>query len=61
MIISVRGRGLRDGRRIDETRYTVTSLRTDADALSRDVRDRWSMENSWHWPRDTKPNEDGHR
>ena len=25
------------------------------------VRDRWSIENSWHWPRDTKHDEDAHR
>jgi predicted transposase YbfD/YdcC len=25
------------------------------------VRDRWSIENSWHWPRDTQLGEDGHR
>jgi predicted transposase YbfD/YdcC len=61
MIISVRSRGMREGRRIDETRYYVTSLRTGADALLRHVRDRWSIENSWHWPRDAKLNEDGHR
>jgi hypothetical protein len=25
------------------------------------VRDRWSIENSWHWPRDTQLGEDAHR
>jgi hypothetical protein len=25
------------------------------------VRDRWSIENSWHWPRDTGHREDPHR
>jgi hypothetical protein len=25
------------------------------------VRDRWSIENSWHWPRDTQLREDAHR
>ena len=38
-----------------------TSLRTGADALLRHVRDRWSIENSWHWPRDTQLDEDAHR
>jgi predicted transposase YbfD/YdcC len=69
MIIEVSSKGKRQGRRIDETRYTVTSLRTGADALLRHARDRWSnrfaeaksYENSWHWPRDTKLNEDAHR
>lgn len=61
MIIAVRSKGKRGRKLIDETRYYVTSLRTCADALLRHVRDRWSIENSWHWPRDTKLNEDGHR
>ena len=61
MIIEVSSKGKRQGRRIDETRYYVTSLRTGADALLRHVRDRWSIENSWHWPRDTKLDEDAHR
>ncbi len=25
------------------------------------MRDRWSIENSWHWPRDTQLKEDAHR
>ena len=60
-MIAVRSKGRRNGKSIDETRYYVTSLRTSAAALLRHVRDRWSIENSWHWPRDTKLNEDGHR
>jgi predicted transposase YbfD/YdcC len=39
----------------------VTSLRTTAKALLQHVRDRWSIENSWHWPRDTQLKEDAHR
>ena len=46
---------------VDETRYDVTSLRTSASALLRHVRDRWSIENCWHWPRDTQLREDAHR
>ena len=69
-VIAVRSKGIRDGKRIDETRYYVfaertsrcdTSLRTGAVALLRHVRDRWSIENSWHWPRDTQLHEDAHR
>ena len=60
MIIAVRSKGKRGRKLIDETRYYITSLRTGADALLRHVRDRWSIENSWHWPRDTTLNEDGH-
>jgi hypothetical protein len=36
-------------------------LRTSAKALLQHVRDRWSIENSWHWPRDTQLREDAHR
>ena len=69
-ILAVRCKGRRDGKQIDETRYYVlvertyrcdTSLRTTATALLQHVRDRWSIENSWHWPRDTQLKEDAHR
>ena len=30
-------------------------------ALLRHVRDRWSIENSWHWVRDVPLREDAHR
>ena len=60
-IIAVRSQGIREGRTVDETRYYVTSLRTGADALLRHVRQRWSIENSWHWPRDARLREDAHR
>ena len=60
-VIAVRSKGLRDGKPTDETRYYVTTLRTNARALLQHVRDRWSIENSWHWPRDTQLREDAHR
>ena len=69
-VIAVRSKGIRDGKRIDETRYYVfaertsrcdTSLRSSAQTLLQHVRDRWSIENSWHWPRDTQLREDAHR
>ena len=60
-VMAVRSKGTRDGKPIDETRYYVTSLRTSARALLQHVRDRWSIENSWHWPRDTQLREDAHR
>ncbi len=58
-VIAVRSKGKRNGKSIDETRDYITSLRTSAAALLRHVRDRWSLENSWHWPRDTQLGEDG--
>ena len=60
-IIAVRSQGIRDGRPVDETRYHVTSLRTSAKALLRLIRQRWSIENSWHWVRDVTLREDAHR
>jgi predicted transposase YbfD/YdcC len=60
-IIAVRSQGVRDGRPVDETRYYVTSLRTSAKALLLQVRNRWSIENSWHWVRDVALREDAHR
>ena len=61
MVLAVRCQGSRDGKPVDETRYYVTSLRTSARALLQHVRDRWSIKNSWHWPRDTQLKEDAHR
>lgn len=69
-ILAVRCKGVREGKPVDEIRYCViaertyrcvTSLRTAATALLQHVRDRWSIENSWHWPRDTQLREDAHR
>ena len=53
-ILAVRCKGTRDVKQVDDTRYYVSSLRTGAKALLQHVRDRWSIENSWHWPRDTQ-------
>ncbi len=60
-IIAVRSQGILDGRPVDETRYYVISLRTSAKALLRQVRNRWSIENSRHWVRDVTLRADAHR
>ncbi|MFM7641208.1 MAG: ISAs1 family transposase [Cyanobium sp.] len=60
-ILAVRCKGTRDGKPVDETRYYVSSLRTGAKALLRAIRQRWSIENSWHWVRDVPLREDAHR
>ncbi|MFM7312840.1 MAG: ISAs1 family transposase [Cyanobium sp.] len=60
-IIAVRSHGIREGKPQDETRYYVSSLRTGAKALLRAIRQRWSIENSWHWVRDVPLREDAHR
>jgi hypothetical protein len=60
-IIAVRSHGMREGKPQDETRYYVSSLRTGAKGLLRSIRQRWSIENSWHWVRDVPLREDAHR
>ena len=60
-IIAVRSHGIREGKPQDETRYYVSSLRTGAKALLKAIRQRWSIENSWHWVRDVPLKEDAHR
>lgn len=57
----MRSHGTRDGKPQDETRYYVSSLRTGAKALLKAIRQRWSIENSWHWVRDVPLREDAHR
>jgi rhamnogalacturonyl hydrolase YesR len=59
--IAVLSQGIREGKPQDETRYYVTSLRTGAKALIKAIRQRWSIENSWHWMRDVPLREDAHR
>jgi hypothetical protein len=47
-IISVRSHGIREDQPQAETRYYDSSLRSGAKALLRTIRQRWSIENSWH-------------
>jgi hypothetical protein len=69
-IIAVRSHGTRAGKLQDETRYYVvaertyrcdSSLRTGAKAMLKAIRQRWSIENNWHWVRDVPLREDAHR
>ena len=39
----------------------LTSVRTTPQALLRLIRQRWSIENEWHWARDAQLGEDAHR
>lgn len=59
-IISVRSHGIREGKPQGETRRYVSSLRTGPKALLRAIRQRWSIENSWHLVRDEPLREDSH-
>jgi predicted transposase YbfD/YdcC len=51
----------RTGKRVPRTLYFITTLRTAPEALLRLIRQRWSIENAWHWARDTQLGEDAHR
>jgi predicted transposase YbfD/YdcC len=51
----------RRGMQVPRSHYFLTSLRTKPEALLRLIRQRWSIENEWHWPRDTQLHEDAHR
>ena len=39
----------------------ITTVRTTPEALLRLIQQRWSIENEWHWVRDTQLGEDAHR
>jgi predicted transposase YbfD/YdcC len=51
----------RKSKRVEQAHYFLTSLRTAPKALLRLVRQRWSIENEWHWVRDVQLGEDAHR
>jgi predicted transposase YbfD/YdcC len=52
--------GTRRGKPIEQAHYFLTSLRTTPKALLRLIRQRWSIENEWHWSRDAQLGEDAH-
>ena len=39
----------------------LTSIRTTPESMLRLIRQRWSIENEWHWARDAQLGEDAHR
>jgi predicted transposase YbfD/YdcC len=51
----------RKGKRDIACHRFITNLRTTPEGLLRLVRQRWSIENQWHWVRDTQLGEDAHR
>ena len=51
----------RKGSRGTACHLFITSIRTSPQALLRLIRQRWSIENEWHWARDTQLGEDDHR
>ena len=60
-IVELVSQGRRDGKPFHQVHYFITTLRTSPKVLLRLVRQRWAIENQWHWPRDTQLGEDAHR
>ena len=51
----------RKGKRTTMRHRFLTSIRTTPETLLRLIRQRWSIENEWHWSRDAQLGEDAHR
>jgi predicted transposase YbfD/YdcC len=51
----------RKGKRTTTRHRFLTRIRTTPEALLRLIRQRWSIENQWHWARDAQLGEDAHR
>jgi len=60
-IIELVSTGRRVGKPCHHVYLFITTLRTSPKALLRLLRQRWAIENQWHWPRDTQLGEDAHR
>jgi hypothetical protein len=60
-IIELVSTGVRDGKPFRHIHHFITTLRTSPKALLRLVRQRWAIENEWHWVRDVRLGEDAHR
>jgi predicted transposase YbfD/YdcC len=52
--------GSRNGKPTEQAHYFLNTLRTSPKAMLRLVRQRWSIENEWHWVRDVQLGEDAH-
>jgi len=60
-IIEMETTGTRNGKPMrPHSQYFLTTLRTTPKALLRLIRQRWSIENEWHWERDVQLGEDAH-
>lgn len=60
-IIELVSSGQRDGKPFRHVHQFITTMRTSPKALLRLVRQRWAIENEWHWVRDVQLGEDAHR
>ncbi|MFM2124809.1 MAG: hypothetical protein RL328_1260 [Acidobacteriota bacterium] len=60
-LVEVRQVGRRGNKPVDECHYFLSSVQTSGSALLQLIRNRWSIENGWHWVRDVVFGEDRHR
>jgi len=60
-ILEVKATTTRKGKRELRQHQFITSLRTAPEALLRLIRQRWKIENEWHWARHVQLGEDAHR
>ena len=57
----VRSERIVNGKRSQETRYYISSLKFNAEEMARACRNNWGVENSFHWILDVALNEDNCR
>ena len=50
-----------NGKRSKETRYYISSLKSNAEEIAASIRNHWGVENSFHWILDVAFNEDNSR
>lgn len=60
-VIAVTHQGKRRGKPVEETHYFISNLQTTPEQYLRLIRQRWDIENRWHWIRDVLLAEDAHR
>jgi predicted transposase YbfD/YdcC len=59
-IVELTTTGRRNHKPFRQAHYFLTSVRTAPKGLLRLVRQRWAIENEWHWARDVQLGEDAH-
>ncbi len=60
-VIVLKQRGKHRGKHTEQTHYFISNLQTTPGQYLRLIRQRWNIENRWHWVRDVLLAEDAHR
>jgi predicted transposase YbfD/YdcC len=60
-VMALKQRGKRRGKHTEQTHYFISNLQTTPGQYLRLIRQRWDIENCWHWVRDVLLAEDAHR